>query len=473
MATTLDAGDPRIDSLDEGQAAALRRIIAAPDFAARTALLAPLMASIGLAPVAPGASLALRPIVDPARFDASTRTLLVLLAELGLGLHKYPVYSNAGWLREWLGLDPPGALFRVVDDEGTPRTRLEAIRRRQATGEIDAYVRAIPTGERVEILAALLRAGQDLRVSNARALLHEALRLLDAGAGEWARAAIERLSPEDRVTRETLELERAVFMALARANVPIEPRWDPLVPISYGTATRWIMEECLGAVSPERRAAAVLARLARCDPGFEYPLLAALEVLELVPDVSIARWVYERRDEHSKPSEIVDRLRGLGATHADILALVSSPEPAPALVPVEQTLDAPALDDVARRQLEIASERYDGGARTAASILAGEGDEAITPASIRRFALLRDGNPAYDAWLYMGDAGVVFRGCSTDAIADIVQGGVECSDAKLRGELRSAIAVARDLPRAAPATRRAKVRGSAKNTRGAKKKPRK
>lgn len=474
MATTLDAADPRIDSLAPEHAEAVRAILAAPDFAARTALLAPLMASIGLAPVERGAAVALRTIVDPARFDASTRLLLVLLAELGLGLDEYPVYSNASWLRAWLGLDAPGALFRIVDDEGTTRTRLEALRARQATaGAIDAYLRAIPAGERVEILARLLRTGQDLRVSNARALLHEALRALDAGAGEWARATIETLSPADRVSRDGLELERALFVALARANVRIEPRWDPLLPISYGSATRWIMEECVAAVPSERRAAAVVARLGRCNAAFEYPLLSALEALELVPDAAIARWVYERRNDHTKPSEIVDRLRAIGATHPDILAVASSTEPPPALVPIEHPLTASALGDTERRQLEIGSERYDGSHRTAGAIFAGEGDEPITHDSIRRFALLRDGAPAYDAWLFMTDAGIVFRARSTDVIAEIVQGGIECADAALRRDLRIAIAVARDLPRAAPETkgpkRRARVSKKKKSAPGAKK----
>jgi hypothetical protein len=45
----------------------------------------------------------------------------------------------------------------------------------------------------------------------------------------------------------------------------------------------------------------------------------------------------------------------------------------------------------------------------------------------------------------MGDAGTVFVAGTTEVVAELVQGGLECRDADLRRELRMALAEAKAL----------------------------
>lgn len=452
----LHSTDARIDLLTEAHAAAVRAMAGEEVFTARQAKAEALLAELGLSPIPPQ-RFALRPVPEPRAWNPEQKLLLSLLAELEVDLAKYPIYSEPSWLRQWLGLDPRGALFAK---EADGRTRLEALRAVQT--DLDALTAAlsrIPLPDRIEVLVDLLDGGQDFVTPGVDSLVHDALETLDGSAGAWARVRADAAKTSGTLDRTQAVAESAIFLALVRAKVPIEPRWDALVPLSYGSYARWIMNECLPAIPTERRAGAVLARLERCHPHFEYPRLVALEALELAPDVAIARWVYARRNDHPKPKEITDRLRALGKKHPALLAVLTEPDVPPrfsvALVPVE-------LDAVATLQLPVLGERYDGQKRSAAAILAGDDDgEAIVPSTLRRFALSEGGRVTFDAWMYMGDSGTVFEADTTKVVAEVVQGGLECLDVALRRELRTALAEAKELGRAkakaAPSAPKAKA----------------
>ena len=49
------------------------------------------------------------------------------------------------------------------------------------------------------------------------------------------------------------------------------------------------------------------------------------------------------------------------------------------------------------------------------------------------------GETAYDAWLYRGDSGSIFRAGTTEIVAEIIQVGLECKDPGLRDGLRTAL----------------------------------
>lgn len=440
--TALRADDPRIDALAPAHAAAVRAMLAEPSFEVRDQQAASLLVELGLTPVPPQ-RYALRPIGEPKPWSEPERRLLALLAELEIDLCPYPVYSVPSWLRRWLGLEPAGALFVRLDDG---RTRLEALRAAQEDDDaFEALIESFPLADRLEILVDLLDGGQDFAGGAIEDLLQATMKSLDGSAGAWARAQAERTSASGTLDRDQAAREQAVFLALVRAKIPIEPRWDGLVPLAYGSYAGWIMKECIRAIPAERRVAAVLARLERCS-RFEHPRLVALAALELVPEPAIARWVYTRRNDHPKPHEITDRLRALGKKHPAILTVLTEPEPPPqfsvALVPLEP------LDAAAARQLEAVSERYDGKKRTAAAILAGDDeDEAIVPSTVRRIVLTENGERKYDAWMYMGDTATVFVAGTTEVVAEVVQGGLECRDAGLKRELRTALAEAKERAR--------------------------
>jgi hypothetical protein len=52
----------------------------------------------------------------------------------------------------------------------------------------------------------------------------------------------------------------------------------------------------------------------------------------------------------------------------------------------------------------------------------------------------------FDAWFYMVDSGAVFRAGTTEAVAGVIQFGLECDDPALRVQLGPAMVEAKLLP---------------------------
>jgi hypothetical protein len=96
--------------------------------------------------------------------------------------------------------------------------------------------------------------------------------------------------------------------------------------------------------------------------------------------------------------------------------------------------------------LRLAGEYYDGQPLAAADRLARDGDEGSFYESCELWRILDGDRHAFDAWLYMGDSGTIFRAGTTNKVADIVQCGLECSDRRLRAEIGPAMVEARLLP---------------------------
>jgi hypothetical protein len=60
--------------------------------------------------------------------------------------------------------------------------------------------------------------------------------------------------------------------------------------------------------------------------------------------------------------------------------------------------------------------------------------------------VMEGGSHVYDVWTYMGDSGTVFRAGSAETVAEIIQGGLECSDETLASALDEAIYEAYNPP---------------------------
>lgn len=182
----------------------------------------------------------------------------------------------------------------------------------------------------------------------------------------------------------------------------------------------------------------------------------AADALAIVPDASIVRWMLERWDDYGRPAAVLDAIRAAGRDEPSLLELVSAAEKPPALVP--RALPVDDDDASARAQREVLGR----GA---------ERDEPLVLDAARRYALDRDGAPAFDVWLVQ-DSGVVFRAGTTEVIAEIVQGGIETSDAALRRELRNALVAVRDLRAPKRAARGAAKTKETAKTKAAPKRPR-
>lgn len=105
--------------------------------------------------------------------------------------------------------------------------------------------------------------------------------------------------------------------------------------------------------------------------------------------------------------------------------------------PLRTHIPLAELSAIDRLQLEVASKLYDGTGRTVEEMYAATDveEEPILPSMTSHLRIDDAGTHAYDAWLYMVDAGTIFSAGTTDVVAEIIQGGLECQDPALRAAL--------------------------------------
>lgn len=114
--------------------------------------------------------------------------------------------------------------------------------------------------------------------------------------------------------------------------------------------------------------------------------------------------------------------------------------------PVES---ADGMTGAARAQIVAAGKLYDGEDRTPEQRFAEDDGSETSWSGYCFYAPVFDGEEiAYDAWFMMVDSGTFFRAGTTDAVAGIIQFGLECDDKALRDELGVAMVAAKLLPTA-------------------------
>lgn len=385
-----------------------------------------------------------RPIPAPSTLSDLQREALALLSEHPeVPIRMYPCPGPAWAKRRWLGIDPPGALFR--DDAQLYR----AFRETEDSGRRAAMLDALTFGERIEALVDLTMLGSDydgdtdvlnrLRTETAK---------IDASLGAWA----QKMAPWLLAIREAdyrdwecsdvrAEVLEAVFVALVRAGVRMDPNWETLLPLEHVAWDTEHVYECIDAIPKERREARLLDGLDRL-PVYAWKHAVAVKLLKKYPYRSIARWVLARAKDAENPNKVIKALLDLGDD--EIAALVkehkAGQKPAPKLT-VRSRGEVGKLDAVAKKQLEIAANRYDDEKHTAEEILANEDGDAGIMCSTIEVVRIDDAKkkPAFDAWLYMVDSGTIFRAGTTEVVAEVVQGSIECSDPALRAALADAI----------------------------------
>lgn len=398
-----------------------------------------------------------RTIPLASELEPGQRAVLEALAELpGLPLNGWPVYAAAWLRRRYLGIDPPGLLCSDIEWEGQRLPLIHVLRellRAKRYDEANDLVANYELAERLGLLVDLELAPLDIDMSGRRTLVGEtsvelgslsdealakpaeaaAARLLEAYAGSHHGGERRYGDPDDGIAM-------MLFTALVAAKVPIEPRHDALLRLSWGDFSEATLRN-IAAIPEPRREAAVLDAIAKV-PFPNSRLRIALFVLPEHPFASLLQRVLADLDRLSNPAAALRQLDEIAEEHAalaSILAAARADQPAAPTLAVAEILDPVTLDDlddVARRQLEIANELYGGQEMTAEQILGQteeEPDETINPSFLQRRRIVDEaGKPAYDAWLYNVDSGTIFAAGTEKIVAEVIQFGVETQDPNLR-----------------------------------------
>ncbi len=380
-------------------------------------------------------------------------------------------------LGRYVGVDPPGELERPAAGGREPLWRTLALalrtRERAALTRGVAILNRLPIARRLAACVELLD-DEPYGIEGAALVEHPQLTLtreLRAEGRAWAPTAADALVAAAR--RPPLP-RLLVFLALARAGVAIEPRWEILLPVaSTGTtAGMRVFAECVAAIAPDRRVAAVVAACAASPHQVKGPaaLLARYPSLELLDVLSAT----------SDRALLLAACPKLVAAHPELTggaAKARKPDAtAPTLTCTRVTRPGAAADlsPPRARQLVECGRRYDGKRRDAATRL-GPGD-ADSTGSFRGFVELweladADGVVRYDAWRCMTDSGTVFRAGTTKVVATIEQFGAEADDAALVAALDAALRRPKAAGKRGPATRKQAATGTAAAKRAPRAKP--
>lgn len=402
-----------------------------------------------------------RPVPPPETWTARQRSVARLFAEVpGMRFDEYPLYASTAVQRQAMGLEPKGPLFDLVDGT-TFLDRFRVLVAHQApTAEARAMIDALPLERRLVMLGELMLCGEcsDYRISE---WLPSLWPQLGAEGKAWAPAYADRLLAlfEDPRGREVMTSNGpalrgahgvTVLLALVRAGVALEPRWDTLFTMWHLGVTPELWE-IVEAVPPERREA-VVTRVAR-SLDLNYLERWAPELLRRYPLAEPTRFVLSKLEFVKKPRDFMKALKTVAAASPPMAAVLAEHAKSKPKIPKLTLGDrAPLrtladLDEVAQAQLVEANRRYGGTTMTAAAIMNNTGEEEPegapqieTPHLERGRVLDAKGNHLYDVLLYNVDAGTVFEAGSTRVVADVVQADVQAADQALALGLTQALA---------------------------------
>ncbi|MFO0737586.1 MAG: hypothetical protein U0270_16965 [Labilithrix sp.] len=404
------------------------------------------------------------------------RELVTRLGDRNLDVHRFFVPASGAIRRRWLGLTRGGVLEEKVSFTLEGKKRKEPLWRAvlecvAAGGEEAAapIVQALSLEERLRAFGevnACLGWGTAYGISTKlffdwwdTALLER----LRAEGKKWAPAfadallaQVERRGSEPGESHWTLtsSCRWPVFLALVRAKITIEPRWDVLLPIG-GQKALDACVECIRAIPEERRTAAIVSALGR---ELE-PVSVGLPLLDLFPSAELARLIQRSTGGAGIPKQKIfaelDRLaqrhaviRDALATKAKASAKAKAKASAKALVLTCAEVVRPKkfakLELIHQLQLGIAGKRADGRDVPPAQRFAEEGFGAGF-LEICKLTDASSGKHRYDALLFRADSGMVFEARAKRVVAEIIQDGVECKNAALRDAIEAALA---DRPRA-------------------------
>ncbi len=341
-----------------------------------------------------------------------------------------PVLPGARWsLRRWLGMDPPGALERVVTHdvggsrETSPRWRAyDAARGNPA--EIARLLEALSMAERLEVYGELDAGAygftpRDLEFDfpGLEALREEGRAWAPRHADWLLERAKDLGSPYD--VRQRLRIRPPLFLSFVRSHIASAPRWEVFLPLTPERPE--LLRECFAALPEGRRVQAVRAALPTSMPEQAVKLLLAL--IELYPLPGFVDIAFERHLGHYAPKkETLAALDNAAKRHPELAeALATNRQKKPLKLKLE-VLSVPSeskLTSVQKAQVAKLDER-----------------------TFENLAFYRvtdaKGAPLYDAVLFADTDGQVFTSGTSDVVAMIAQQGVEADDGALSMALEQA-----------------------------------
>ncbi len=340
--------------------------------------------------------------------------LVELLArDPSLGVPLYVTLPYGDSLRRWVGVDPPGVLERAI--VGHP-SLWQALK---TDGDVRALVGGLPIAEQLEVL----EHARDYEID-----LDDWEPNLDTLRDEGGAWALRYLSAQKSLLRMHVRAPlMPLFLSLVRAKVPIDPRWDGLLPTIRRQPLSAQLRECIDAIPIERRAAAIFAALE--PPGPHANCGALVFVLDAYPIADLVGTMFaafERCGEHPNADERA-RFEQLAKDHpqlrnviAECLGAQKKPKP---LVFERVAFTSAKLTPLQKKQLQWVER------------------EGLDWSLVELFAV-RDakGKHRYDVTLHAGDDGVVYSAGTTKRVASFTQGGADGRDEKLCAALDEGLA---------------------------------
>lgn len=247
-----------------------------------------------------------------------------------------------------------------------------------------------------------------------------------------------------------MALRWPIFLWLVRSKIAIEPRWDALLPIDRG-ALKDLALDCARAIPESRRAAAMIEA---CRDEHVYAVQNALMLFEHFPTRELAGYLLElaKDAEPGWRKRLHAAVTAAAAKDDDVAALIASGKKRATrktVLACAKVLKRPTLAKLTpaqQKQLRAAGKRYDGDDLPAADRLNPDPENEQSFLSSPTICALHDANgePAYDAFLYMVDSGTIFKAGTTKVAAEIVQESMEYSNEALADALDDVLKKYRD-----------------------------
>jgi hypothetical protein len=234
-----------------------------------------------------------------------------------------------------------------------------------------------------------------------------------------------------------------VFLALVRARHAIPSAVYALLPVPSHRDQLGDSEACLAALPEAARLPAMLAAVARNRRSVgAIGVHGGLLWLERHPDPALARAVLDVAgdSELMPPSKVRPLLAKLAKKHPELASGAASSARALVVLSSVRPHAAEDLSPIAAKQVLAAAKAWDGKRATLAQRLGpDDGTETSLGRTLAVLTLGSAGFAQYDVVTLGGDSGSVFRAGTTREVAAIVQGAVECDDAKLADAIREAL----------------------------------
>ena len=375
-----------------------------------------------------------------------------------LAASDFDVYQLSAWalpkrlhsVRRWLGHSPPGVLERELTYEHKGDVLTEPIwramlRKQKPVGGNDRFFHELDLtfAERLEVFADIYFGAFRLKRNR---LTWGSRAQMSGDHGDWARRTAER-AIEGGYGTLSMELKWAAFLGLVRAGIPIEPRWDILLPAGYGPELE-LMRECVQAIPQDRRDDALVRAVRALSFGSSI-VRCGLAMLHDFPSRALTQLVLNNADaattgtEKLTKAETLERLEAAAKVH-DVVGRTVRAHRDGIVVPdlrcvalvVPKTADELTATQCA--QIVQAGVGYDGREQTIEQRLSDapelEESSFLGSLELRVFAD-PTGAPLYDAYSYAGDSGSIFEHGTLNEVGQVIQGGLQCADSGLREAL--------------------------------------